>query len=58
MYMYGWVPLLPTWNYPNILNQLYPNIKLKVLKQQQQIFQLQELSAEGVIIGRRIQQSG
>ena len=47
--MYSWVPLLPTWNYPNILNQLYSNIKLKVLKQQQQqIFQLQKLSAEEV----------
>ena len=45
-YMYRWVPLLPTWNYLSILNQLYSNIKLKVLKQQQQIFQLQKLSAE------------
>ena len=27
MYMYGWVPLLSTWNYPNIVNWLYSNIK-------------------------------
>ena len=27
MYMYGWVPLLFTWNYHNIANQLYPNTK-------------------------------
>ena len=26
-YMYGWVPLLFTWNYHNIVNQLYPNTK-------------------------------
>ena len=30
MYTYGWVPLLSTWNYHNIVNRLYPNIKLKV----------------------------
>ena len=29
MYMYGWVPLLSTWNYYNIVNQLYSNIKFK-----------------------------
>ena len=27
MYMYGWVPLLPTWNNHNIVNRLYSNIK-------------------------------
>ena len=27
MYMNGWVPLLSTWNYENIVNQLYTNIK-------------------------------
>ena len=27
MYMYGWAPLLSTWNYHNIVNQLYSNIK-------------------------------
>ena len=27
MYMYGWVPLLSTWNHQNIVNQLYSNIK-------------------------------
>ena len=27
--MYGWVPLLSTWNYHNIINQLYPNTKYK-----------------------------
>ena len=32
MYMYGWVPLLFTWNYHNIVNQLYPNTKQKVQK--------------------------
>ena len=26
-YMYGWVSLLFTWNYHNIVNRLYPNIK-------------------------------
>ena len=29
MYMYGWTPLLFTWNYHNIVNQLYPNTKKK-----------------------------
>ena len=32
MYMDGWVPLLPTWNYHNIVNQIYPNTKQKVKK--------------------------
>jgi len=27
MYMCGWVPLLPTWNYHNIINRLYCKIK-------------------------------
>ena len=27
MYMYDWVPLLFTWNYHNIVNRLYPNIR-------------------------------
>ena len=27
-YIYGWAPSLFTWNYHNIVNQLYPNIKL------------------------------
>ena len=30
MFMYGWVPSLFTWNYHNIVNRLYPNIKKKV----------------------------
>ena len=25
--MYGWVPLLLTWNYHNIFNRLYPNME-------------------------------
>ena len=29
MYMYGWIPLLSTWNYHNIVNWLYSNKKLK-----------------------------
>ena len=29
MYMYGWIPLLSTWNYHNIVNRLYSNKKLK-----------------------------
>ena len=32
MCMYGWVPLLSTWNYHNIVNQKYSNTKLKVKK--------------------------
>ena len=32
MYMYGWVFLLSTWNYHNIINWLCPNIKYKVIK--------------------------
>ena len=28
MYMYGWAPLLFTWNDHNIVNWLYPNTKL------------------------------
>ena len=27
MYVYGWVPLLSTWNYHNIVNHLYSKIK-------------------------------
>ena len=30
LYMWGWVALLSTWNYHNIVNWLYSNIKLKV----------------------------
>ena len=30
MYMCGWVPLLSTWSYHNIVNWLYSNTKLKV----------------------------
>ena len=33
-YMYGWVPLLSIWNYYNIVNQLYSNIKWKVKNKQ------------------------
>ena len=29
MYMYGWVLLLSSWNYHNIINWLYPNTKTK-----------------------------
>ena len=32
MGMYGWVPLLSTWNYHNIVYWIYSNIKLKALK--------------------------
>ena len=31
MYMYGWVPLLSTWKYRNIVNGLYSNIKYCLL---------------------------
>ena len=27
MYIFGWVPLLSTWNYHNIVNWIYSNIK-------------------------------
>ena len=30
--MYNWIPLLSMWNYHNIVNQLYFNIKCKVKK--------------------------
>ena len=32
MYMCGWVPLLSTWNYPNVVNWRYSNIKLTAFK--------------------------
>ena len=32
MYLYGWVPLLSTWSYHNIVNLLYSNLKYKDLK--------------------------
>jgi len=32
MYMYGWVPLLSTWDYHNAVNCLYSKIKQKVFK--------------------------
>ena len=34
MYMYGRVPLLFTWNYQNIVNQLYHSTKDKVFKKE------------------------
>ena len=27
MHVYGWLPFLFTWNYHNIVNQLYANVK-------------------------------
>ena len=35
--MYSWVPSLFTWNYHNIVNQLYPN-KLKSFKKKKLVF--------------------
>ena len=32
VYMYDWIPSLFIWNYQNIVNWLYPNTKLKLLK--------------------------
>ena len=32
MYMYGWVPLLSTYNYHNSANQLYSNRRYKARK--------------------------
>ena len=32
MCMYGWIPLLFSWNYHNFVNQLYPNKKIESLK--------------------------
>ena len=32
MYMYGWVPLLSTWNYHNFVTGLYSNTQQKVKK--------------------------
>ena len=32
IHVYDWVPLLSTWSYHNIVNQLYSNMKYKVLK--------------------------
>ena len=32
MYVYGWVPLLSTWNYHNIVDRLYSNTNKKVKK--------------------------
>ena len=31
MYMYNWFTLLYTWNYDNIVNQLYSNKKKQIL---------------------------
>ena len=36
MYVYGWVALLWTWNYDNIVYQLYSNAKLKVKKKKKE----------------------
>ena len=33
MFMYSWVPLLFTWNYHNIVSQLYPSKNKKLKKQ-------------------------
>ena len=41
MYMYGWVPLLSTRNYHNIVNWLYLNTKLKKNKKEaKQLFSI------------------
>ena len=32
MYVYGWVALLCTWNYHNIVNRLHPNTNKKIKK--------------------------
>ena len=32
MNMYGWVPSVVTWNYPNMVNWLYSNTKEKIKK--------------------------
>ena len=32
--MYGWVPLVSTWNYHNIVNGLYSNTKEKAQKRE------------------------
>ena len=37
MYKYGWIPLLSTGSYHNIVNQLYFNTKLKKIKKEYQI---------------------
>ena len=34
MYVYDWVPVLFTWNWHNIVNQLYPQTKEKVFKKE------------------------
>ena len=41
MYMYGWIPLLSTWNYHNIVNWLYSNIRQKVKKKKKSVFPTQ-----------------
>ena len=38
MYVYGWIPLLFTWNYHDIVNQQYPNTN-KVSKKGSRIFE-------------------
>ena len=35
MCVYGWVPLRRTWNYHNIVNQLYAQYKIKSLKKKE-----------------------
>ena len=44
--MYDWITLLYTWNYHNIVNQLYSNIKLTVKKKEESF--LIHLSLEGL----------
>jgi len=37
IYTYGWVPLLSTWNYHNIVHWLCPNAKLNVKKKSDKV---------------------
>ena len=40
MYVYGWVPLLFTENYDNVVNWLYPNTNKKLKRKEVVLFKV------------------
>ena len=52
MYVYGWVTLLSTWNYPNIVNQLLNWIELKVTQSCPTLWDPIDYTVHGILQAR------
>ena len=52
MYVYGWVSLLSTWNYPNIVNQLLNWIELKVTQSCPTLWDPIDYTVHGILQAR------